>query len=41
MVKGGRSRLGETLYAPLEDRAVPLKLVDPVHYDKKGERRDG
>jgi sarcosine oxidase subunit alpha len=41
MVKGGRSRLGETLYAPLEKRVVPLTLVDPVHYDKKGERRDG
>jgi sarcosine oxidase subunit alpha len=41
MVKGGRSRLGETLFAPLEDRVVPVKLVDPVHYDKKGERRDG
>jgi sarcosine oxidase subunit alpha len=41
MVKGGRSRHGERLYAPLEDRVVPLTLVDPVHYDKKGERRDG
>jgi sarcosine oxidase subunit alpha len=41
MVKAGRSRHGETLYAPLEERVVPLTLVDPVHYDKKGERRDG
>jgi sarcosine oxidase subunit alpha len=41
MVKGGRARNGERLYAPLEDRVVPLTLVDPVHYDKKGERRDG
>jgi sarcosine oxidase subunit alpha len=41
MVKGGRSRHGETLYAPLEDRVVPLTLVDPVHYDKNGARRDG
>jgi sarcosine oxidase subunit alpha len=41
MVKGGRSRHGETLFAPLEDRVVPVKLVDPVQYDRKGERRDG
>ncbi len=41
MVKGGRARHGEKLYAPLEDRVVPVTLVDPVHYDKKGERRDG
>ncbi len=41
MVKGGRERHGETLYAPLEDGVVPVTLVDPVHYDKKGARRDG
>lgn len=41
MVKRGRARHGETLYAPLEDRVVPVSLVDPVHYDKKGARRDG
>ncbi len=40
MVKGGRARHGERLYAPLEDRVVPVTLVDPVHYDKKGVRRD-
>ena len=41
LVKAGRSRHGETLFAPLESGVVPVKLVDPVHYDKKGERRDG
>jgi sarcosine oxidase, subunit alpha len=41
MVKGGRARHGETLFAPLEDRVVPVRVVDPVHYDRKGERRDG
>jgi sarcosine oxidase subunit alpha len=41
MVKGGTTRHGERLYAPLEDRVVPVTVVDPVHYDKKGERRDG
>ncbi len=41
MVKGGRARHGERLYAPLEDRVVTVTLVDPVHYDPSGERRDG
>jgi sarcosine oxidase subunit alpha len=41
MVKGGTTRHGERLYAPLEDRVVAVTVVDPVHYDKKGERRDG
>jgi sarcosine oxidase subunit alpha len=41
MVKGGRARHGERLIAPLEDRAVPVMLVDPVFYDPNGGRRDG
>jgi sarcosine oxidase, subunit alpha len=41
MVRAGRTRHGEKLYAPLEDRVVPLTLVDPVHYDPQGARRDG
>jgi sarcosine oxidase subunit alpha len=41
MVKGGRRRHGARLYAPLEERVVPVTLVDPVHYDKEGARRDG
>jgi sarcosine oxidase subunit alpha len=41
MVKGGRARHGERLYAPLENRVVAVTLVDPVHYDRNGERRDG
>jgi sarcosine oxidase subunit alpha len=41
MVKGGRARHGEKLYAALEDRVVPVTLADPVHYDREGARRDG
>jgi sarcosine oxidase subunit alpha len=41
MVKGGRARHGERLQAPLEDRVVPVTLVDPVQYDPQGARRDG
>ncbi len=41
LVKGGRARYGETLYAPLGGRTVAVSIVDPVHYDPRGRRRDG
>ncbi len=41
LVKGGRARMNETLYAPLGEEAVACRIVDPVFYDKQGERRDG
>jgi sarcosine oxidase subunit alpha len=41
LIKNGRARLGETLYAPIEDRTVAVRLVDPVFYDRDGRRRDG
>lgn len=41
LVRGGRARLGEVLCAPLKDRVVGVTLVEPVHYDPDGARRDG
>lgn len=42
LVRGGRARIGERLHAPLLDgRTIRIRLVDPVHYDPKGEHRDG
>jgi sarcosine oxidase, subunit alpha len=41
LVRGGRARLGEVLHAPLGDRTVSVTLVDPVHYDPSGARRNG
>lgn len=42
LVRGGRSRHGEVLHAPLLDgRVLQLRLCDPVHYDPAGARRDG
>ena len=41
LVKGGRQRHGQTLYAPLETRTVACRIVDPVLYDPEGKRRDG
>lgn len=41
LVRGGRSRIGETIYAPLADRTVAVEIVDPVIFDQEGARRDG
>lgn len=41
LVKGGRSRHGEILYAALGDRRVPVEVTTPVFYDEEGARRDG
>jgi len=40
LVKGGRSRLGQTVYAPLADgRRVPARITETVFYDPQGERQ--
>jgi len=41
LIKGGRERLGERLYAPVGDRLVPVTVASPVLYDPEGARRDG
>ncbi|GAA3360453.1 2Fe-2S iron-sulfur cluster-binding protein [Saccharopolyspora gregorii] len=41
LVKGGRDRIGDTVYSPLDGRLVPLTVTEPVFYDKEGARRDG
>jgi sarcosine oxidase subunit alpha len=41
MISGGRARKGQTLYVPMEDRVIPVKLVDPVFYDAEGVRLNG
>ena len=41
LVKGGRARIGETLEAHDGARSVPVRLADPVAYDRQGVRRDG
>jgi sarcosine oxidase subunit alpha len=38
LVKAGRSRIGERLYAPTRSRAIEVEVVSPVFYDPKGER---
>ncbi len=41
LVKGGRSRMGEKVYAPLADgRVLVAEICDPVFYDPKGDRQN-
>jgi sarcosine oxidase subunit alpha len=41
LVKGGRERVGETLYSPVDGRLVAVTVAEPVLYDPEGARRDG
>jgi sarcosine oxidase, subunit alpha len=41
MVERGRSRHGETVYAPLPGGTISAEIVPPVFYDPEGARRDG
>jgi sarcosine oxidase subunit alpha len=41
LVKGGRDRIGQQLFAPAGDAVVPVTVTEPVFYDKEGARRDG
>ncbi|MEQ8710955.1 MAG: sarcosine oxidase subunit alpha [Rhodospirillales bacterium] len=41
LIKDGRSRIGEELHAPLESRAIRVRVVEPVFFDPKGERANG
>ncbi|MGW0894319.1 2Fe-2S iron-sulfur cluster-binding protein [Saccharopolyspora sp. NPDC002578] len=41
LLKGGRDRIGDTVYSPIGGRLVALEVTEPVFYDKEGARRDG
>ncbi len=41
LLRGGRQRHGDRVYAVHLDRAVPVQVTEPVFYDKEGTRRDG
>ncbi len=41
LVRSGRRRIGERLYAPVGGELVPVTVADPVLYDPEGTRRDG
>jgi len=41
LVKGGRDRIGDTLYVPMGGQVVAVTVAEPVLYDPEGTRRDG
>jgi sarcosine oxidase, subunit alpha len=41
VVERGRSRHGETVYAPLPGGTISAEIVPPLFYDPEGTRRDG
>jgi sarcosine oxidase subunit alpha len=41
LVKDGRARHGEPVWASLPDRAIAARICPPVFYDPDGQRRDG
>jgi sarcosine oxidase subunit alpha len=41
MVERGRTRAGETVYAPLPGGTISAEIAPPVFYDPEGTRRDG
>ena len=41
LVRSGRSRVGDTIFAPLADKRVSVQIVEPVFLDKEGERLHG
>ncbi|MCR9213984.1 MAG: sarcosine oxidase subunit alpha [Proteobacteria bacterium] len=41
LVKGGHGKQGGTVYAPLKNRTLTAEIVDPVFYDKEGEKLNG
>ena len=41
MLSGGRARIGQTLYVPMQDRTIAARVTDPVAYDKEGRRLHG
>ncbi|MEX2496357.1 MAG: sarcosine oxidase subunit alpha family protein [Woeseia sp.] len=41
LVQGGRRRHGEWIEAAVSGAPVPVRICDPVFYDREGSRRDG
>jgi sarcosine oxidase subunit alpha len=41
LLSGGRSRMGHTLYVPMSDRTIVVRVTDSLFYDKPGKRLDG
>ena len=40
LLKAGRDRIGQTVYAPLQDRIVAATVTEPIFWDRENIRRD-
>ena len=41
MVEGGRARMGETLFVPMQDRTIEVEVTGTVFVDENGDRLNG
>jgi sarcosine oxidase subunit alpha len=41
MVRGGRERIGQTLYVPMQEGEIAVQVTSPVFYDPEGARLHG
>lgn len=41
MIRGGRERMGQTLYAPMPDKVIEMTVTAPIFFDPDGERLNG
>jgi sarcosine oxidase subunit alpha len=41
LVRGGRARIGETLYVPMPGDEIPVQVASTVFYDVEGARLHG
>lgn len=41
LIKGGRGRIGDTVYVPLDGKTVAAEIVAPIFYDPEGSRMNG
>jgi sarcosine oxidase subunit alpha len=40
LVRSGRERIGDTVYAPLPDRTIAATITEPIFWDRENRRRD-
>jgi len=41
VIKGGRAKMGETVFIPMPGRDIAATVVDPVFYDRQGVKING
>jgi len=41
LLKGGKNRIGDTVYIPLDGKTVAAEVVAPIFYDPEGSRMNG